>query len=315
MATVRHLGLFPFCVPINDNIVGGVEVSKEWACAYYWRIKAIKCTSLTFSASLTVSLPWGTDSVAFSATGGDGEIEAEKKYISGYVGSQPTFDEEKDERSLVCEAPFDGAVGFFSWQPVRVDPSDGRRRYSYWSLSGFVAAEYVDDEFTGNLIPTVINGGVHGSMSAATLTSYSFSSDTDERGPYGTNGSVVIPRLYRSFYRKSDNPDALYIRPFSLPNGSLGLGTYAVYGAGAYGFVSGEEFFQDKTGIQGGSVTFKINGFDDVVIPVYYYLESATGFVSYSATIEAAEFFPYAPNDGLGPIYDSTTGTQLRTFP
>ena len=29
----------------------------------------------------------------------------------------------------------------------------------------------------------------------------------------------------------------------------------------------------------------------------------------------AIEYWPYDPNDGLGPIYDSTTGEQLRPFP
>jgi len=30
---------------------------------------------------------------------------------------------------------------------------------------------------------------------------------------------------------------------------------------------------------------------------------------------EAIEYWPYDPNDGLGPIYDSVTGQQLRAFP
>lgn len=305
---MRHLGLLPFCVPINDDIVGGVEVSKEWACAYYWRIKSIKCTSLAFSASLSAELPWGTDSMAYSAAGGDNEIEATKKFITKYVNGQPEFDEEKDESSLVCgNASFDGAAGFFSWQPVRIDPSDGRRRYSYWDLGGFMQKEIVNDEWTGNILPSVTSGNVHGSISTATVDSYYFSLFTDERGPYGTTSGVPVFSLYRSFYRKSTNPETLYFKPFSLPNGLFGLGTYVVYGAGAFG--------GDGAEIQGGSVTFKINGFDDVVIPVYYYLQSATGSVSYSATIEAAEFFPYDPNDGLGPIYDKDTGARLRPFP
>ena len=31
--------------------------------------------------------------------------------------------------------------------------------------------------------------------------------------------------------------------------------------------------------------------------------------------IKAIEFWPYDPNDGLGPIYNSATGAQIRTFP
>lgn len=32
-------------------------------------------------------------------------------------------------------------------------------------------------------------------------------------------------------------------------------------------------------------------------------------------TIDAVEYWPYDPGDGGGPIYDSTTGDQLRAFP
>jgi len=32
-------------------------------------------------------------------------------------------------------------------------------------------------------------------------------------------------------------------------------------------------------------------------------------------TLEAVEYWPYDPNDGGGPIYDSSTGDQLRPFP
>jgi hypothetical protein len=34
-----------------------------------------------------------------------------------------------------------------------------------------------------------------------------------------------------------------------------------------------------------------------------------------TGAISVEEYWPYDPNDGLGPIYDSTTGEQLRPFP
>jgi len=34
-----------------------------------------------------------------------------------------------------------------------------------------------------------------------------------------------------------------------------------------------------------------------------------------AVTLEATEYWPYDPEDGLGPIYDSATGAQLRPFP
>jgi hypothetical protein len=40
-----------------------------------------------------------------------------------------------------------------------------------------------------------------------------------------------------------------------------------------------------------------------------------TDFVSGFFDISVAEYWPYDPNDGDGPIYDSATGEQLRAFP
>ena len=37
--------------------------------------------------------------------------------------------------------------------------------------------------------------------------------------------------------------------------------------------------------------------------------------VSLNGTLKATEYWPYDPEDGDGPIYDSTTGAQLRKFP
>jgi hypothetical protein len=36
---------------------------------------------------------------------------------------------------------------------------------------------------------------------------------------------------------------------------------------------------------------------------------------SVSGTLNAIEYWPYDPGDGLGPVYDTTTGAQLRAFP
>jgi hypothetical protein len=37
--------------------------------------------------------------------------------------------------------------------------------------------------------------------------------------------------------------------------------------------------------------------------------------VSLNGTLQATEYWPYDPGDGLGPVYDTTTGAQLRAFP
>lgn len=38
-------------------------------------------------------------------------------------------------------------------------------------------------------------------------------------------------------------------------------------------------------------------------------------FLDIQINLEATEYWPYDPNDGGGPIYDKTTGQQLRPFP
>ena len=52
-------------------------------------------------------------------------------------------------------------------------------------------------------------------------------------------------------------------------------------------------------------IAFNLTTGDESVVPGY----SAT------ITITPEEYWPYDPNDGLGPVYDSATGAQLRPFP
>ena len=52
-------------------------------------------------------------------------------------------------------------------------------------------------------------------------------------------------------------------------------------------------------------IEFNLTTGDESVVPGY----SAT------ITITPEEYWPYDPNDGGGPIYDSTTGAQLRGLP
>lgn len=43
--------------------------------------------------------------------------------------------------------------------------------------------------------------------------------------------------------------------------------------------------------------------------------DSLANVSSCACTLSASEYWPYDPNDGGGPIYDSVTGKQLRAFP
>jgi hypothetical protein len=76
-------------------------------------------------------------------------------------------------------------------------------------------------------------------------------------------------------------------------------------GAGIVGTVGVEPQGQ----VSGGTITM-----DGLSIPSLIYGQF-NPIISGSITITASEYWPYDPNDGGGPIYDSTTGAQLRGFP
>jgi hypothetical protein len=63
-----------------------------------------------------------------------------------------------------------------------------------------------------------------------------------------------------------------------------------------------------------GEFTFSVAG-TNVTKPInLIHTRSGTPDYSCNASIEAHEYWPYDPNDGLGPVYDTTTGDQLRPF-
>lgn len=61
--------------------------------------------------------------------------------------------------------------------------------------------------------------------------------------------------------------------------------------------------------IAGGTITV-----DGIVLPSYFQ-SNFNPPTAGSIAITPTEYWPYDPGDGGGPIYDSTTGAQLRAFP
>jgi hypothetical protein len=59
-------------------------------------------------------------------------------------------------------------------------------------------------------------------------------------------------------------------------------------------------------GSAGGTITI-----DGTNVPSFINPSTTAG----SVIITPAEYWPYDPGDGGGPIYNSTTGAQLRGFP
>lgn len=64
-----------------------------------------------------------------------------------------------------------------------------------------------------------------------------------------------------------------------------------------------------------GSITLQIGavGYNQS-LPVYGYFVRTAVSSSFNQTIVPNEYWPYDPEDGGGPIYDSITGEQLRDF-
>ena len=63
-----------------------------------------------------------------------------------------------------------------------------------------------------------------------------------------------------------------------------------------------------------GTFTYSLLG-QNFTAPFYANNTLGSNDLTISASLAAEEYWPYDPNDGGGPIYSSTTGTQLRDFP
>lgn len=90
----------------------------------------------------------------------------------------------------------------------------------------------------------------------------------------------------------------------SAPNNESIIKTndqYYYYIGGAFG--GGEYFgeFPPSTAQRTGYLEFTFTGI--------------SGDDNLTIVVTPDQWFPYDPDDGLGPIYDSSTGTQLRQFP
>ncbi|MGA1235079.1 MAG: hypothetical protein ACO3VR_14265 [Lutimaribacter sp.] len=77
-----------------------------------------------------------------------------------------------------------------------------------------------------------------------------------------------------------------------------------------------EQVGQYSYGPQGGIPDAIFGGNIDFLgtpFPLGYPPQTNTSFAA--GTVSVEEYWPYDPGDGLGPIYDSATGAQLRAFP
>jgi hypothetical protein len=81
-----------------------------------------------------------------------------------------------------------------------------------------------------------------------------------------------------------------------------------------FGYVNGAGVIGTSPPEPAGSVSGGTIIMDGLTLPSWLYGQFAP-ITSGSITITASEYWPYDPGDGGGPIYNSTTGAQLRGFP
>ena len=92
----------------------------------------------------------------------------------------------------------------------------------------------------------------------------------------------------------------------------IGPNFYYEQGEGDTPFVSTSGQFEEV-----GSITSNFCGLS-FSAPIKHdnpFNESLYRIVSLQSTLTATAYWPYDPGDGGGPIYDATTGQQLRPFP
>jgi hypothetical protein len=271
MATVRHLGLFPFCIPVypptakvNDSTIifptgpytqYPFATKTQQACAIWWRVKKWKLT-FTFSEYFDLALYEGLPSGSFVKVDpttitliGDTE--------TGNGGSRVLIEKEND---LICASGAEETSFIFSfeWQAQRVG------------------------QITNP--PTPINYTQNYNASLFTNT------DIQQSG-------FPPAFVFAEGQELQTNPD-LWV---------------------AFGINIASFFSERPTATNYGSMA-EVKCLGKTIGQISLGTEFNTESIGYTPTlsnvvVEPHEYWPYDPGDGGGPIYDSTTGAQLRPFP
>lgn len=238
MATVRHLGLFPWCPLTVEAEAGKTSLPLRLALAAWWRVKSWRFT-INYTGQVT------EDGETFS----HGELHASYIVERGEtVIDDPEFFERSGafvgtEKNLVCDKQGGAETTYTGFQST---PS-GSFRFDFVNLPGDTPVQILQNNEDGLWI-------LGASFEMNTVLSGGFLGNTVTAGP---NFTEVGTFTFSMFDEELTSPiNLIRFRP------DLGGATY----------------FCD-------------------------------------AKIEPHSFFAYDPGDGGGPIYDSTTGAQLRGFP
>jgi hypothetical protein len=337
MATVRHLGLFPFCVKelaedgqpfevwdgvtLFETTIDGEEgpsfpskSSSKLITVYgnkteynfgltlhelmliYWRVSKYK---ITIDGDFEVSLPSLTHTVT--------------KTQCGY---SVTATATADASSASLLLPFSDEASSFS------ENESGKVCYEQFFLN--IINSDGDDSFDDNVQNNSAQSPPPGCFTSAKAVAY-------QRVDAGITVSVGFDPFSDVQVISVKQQDGTFIY---YPN--------SFFGAGSSASTLTEKSEGDGANMQrerksnrvstsfgpvpsGANVTLTIGfpwGDKDFTLPLYRFLiftgetaDTALPSIADLSVKLSFEYWPYDPNDGLGPIYDSATGEQLRPFP
>lgn len=256
MASVRHLGLFPFCILKKQDVINTIEESGSplsyqdllnvyetitanlsTNMALYWRVKSWRCTG-----------EWQLDLLR-------GEGVETRSYDIVLTRNAET------EKHLVClEDTFEDGTLFvkgFTGTPLSLETPDGGGT-AFWG-------PYIN-------VPSYNSAGLRFGPRAVI---------DQENETYSTGIDVGFNLL------DGPDPDADFYAASSIALSPLSENV-------------------------NGTIPLSLLG-QTYSIPAN--VGSSQGALSCSLSVVATEYWPYDPEDGGGPIYNSVTGAQLRPFP
>jgi len=265
MASVRHLGLFPFCVgsyppTAEGGVTSGVGNGTPYpfvlpvdkACALWWRVKSWNVSFVysrfrdlsVYSDELPGSYAQISETSISLTTDSAQEIQTLRSAIT-------------NENQLVCLKGYEEASQVYSWT---------------WQATQDI---YIVNPSPAP--PTITSTTV--TFQASLATNW----DLQQLGffpPFAKQQDPEARQLWTAFYFRAADYET--------------LGTQTGSASGALSLLGTERTFaMKKTNPTSAGETTTLS----------------------SVSVAPSSFFAYNPGDGLGPIYDSATGRQLRAFP
>jgi hypothetical protein len=276
MASVRKIGLFPKCVPTQNPDPSSTTYSAFWAEAD--AAVGFFWRVKTFTLQLTGTFNYGYFSPGITETV-TGAVTLVRCY---YPENSDLPLQATSETQLVCGVP----SNFFDYGPEGTQPITNQLRNPLWRWTNRTAQFFsgADRIENGLLLP-----------------------DGFLWSPEWRSGNTIYfanPLLIKISAGFSSNSASITVH-LGLPQESFPASSDFVsytHSLPSFDFGHGPINTRQTVVIE-----------NEVAYPDDPYPRATATFDS--LVWNATEYWPYDPGDGLGPIYDSATGAQLRPFP